>query len=143
MHLFQRLRRKFAAGLLILGVGLVAAPTLALAQDEAPIAAEDVGREFVIANPVWSIITGVLLPLVVGLITKASANDRFQAIVGIIVAAVGALVVRATTVDGSAVLDSALVLDIFLVYAPQLLVYLGVYKKFDLNQKLAPTKGVG
>ena len=138
--------RKILAGSAIALTGLVLLPgtVLASAVDEAaPVVTEDVGSRFVIANPVWSIIVGVLLPLVVGLITKASANDRFQAIVGIIVAAVGAIVVRATTVDGGAVLDQALVLDVFLVYAPQLLTYLGVYKKFDINSKLAPNTGLG
>lgn len=136
------IRALIVAGFVVIG-GFLAPPAVAFAQEQAPIATEDVGSQFVIASPVWLIITGVLLPFVVGLITKASSDDRFQAIVGIVVAAVGALVVRATTVDGGAVIDSALVLDIFLVYAPQLLTYLGVYKKFEINQKLAPNSGLG
>ena len=142
MNLFTRARLLVVAAILAFVVG---APTavFAAAEETAAVAAEDVGSKFLIASPVWSIITGVLLPFVVGLITKASASDRFQAIVGIVVAAVGAIVVRATTVDGAAVLDQALVLDVFLVYAPQLLMYLGVYRKFEINAKLAPTKGLG
>lgn len=141
MTLLTRTRLIVAGAVLAFVAGV---PAVALAVDEAaPIAVEDVGSKFLIASPVWSIIVGVLLPFVVGLITKASANDRFQAIVGIVVAAVGAIVVRATTVDGAAVLDQALVLDVFMVYAPQLLMYLGVYKKFDINAKLAPNSGLG
>lgn len=109
----------------------------------APLTTEDVGSQFVITSPVWTVLTGLLLPIVVGLITKASASNRFQAIVGIVVAAVGALVLRATTVDGAGVLDKALVLDIALVYIPQIASYLGIWKQFDLNQKTAPNSGLG
>lgn len=141
MSLIRKLRLLFVGAIVALGV--TAVPAVAFADEVAPVVTEDVGSNFVIASPVWSIIVGVLLPFVVGLITKASASDRFQAVVGIVVAAVGAIVVRATTVDGAGVLDKALFLDVFLVYGPQLLMYLGVYKKFEINSKLAPNSGLG
>lgn len=119
-------------------------PASVYAQDEAaPVVTEDVGSKFIITSPVWTILTGLLLPIVVGLITKASASNRFQAVVGIVVAAVGALVLRATTVDGAGVLDKALVLDVALVYIPQIASYLGIWKNFELNQKTAPKSGLG
>ena len=52
--------------------------------------------EFVIASPVWTIMTGLVLPLVIALVTKASADPKLKGIVGITLAALGAIVVRVT-----------------------------------------------
>lgn len=111
--------------------------------DGAPVVAEDVGSQFVITSPVWTILTGVALPIVVGFVTKLNASDRVKAVAGVVVAAVGAIVLRATTVDGAGVLDKALVVDVALVYLPQLASYVGVWSKFDLNQRTAPNTGIG
>lgn len=131
-------------GVLLCALAFTLAPQVTFAQDEtAPVAAEDVGSQFVISSPTWTIITGALLPIAIGLITKASANNTFQAIFGIVTAAVGALVIRATTVDGAAVFDQALIVDVALVYIPQIAAYLGVWKNLQLNQRLAPNSGFG
>jgi formate-dependent nitrite reductase membrane component NrfD len=143
----MKILRRVAAGTVLAVVTLFAlfmvSPASVYADEAAPVVTEDVGSRFVITSPVWTVLTGILLPIVVGLVTKASASNRFQAIVGIVVAAVGALVLRATTVDGAGVLDKALVLDIALVYIPQIASYLGVWKQFALNEKTAPNAGLG
>src|SRR5688500_12073185 len=136
-------RRRPVIAFVFLVAGFLATPAIVAAQDAAPIGTEDVGSEYIIAAPTWTVITGLLLPIVIGFITKANASKSFQAIVGILVAAVGAIVVRATTVDGAAVFDQALILDATLVYVPQIASYLGFWKNLDLNQKMAPNVGLG
>lgn len=135
--------RKIIAAM-VLVFGIIALPTVAFAQEEvAPVAVEGAGSTFVLSPFLWKTITGILLPIVVYLITKASGNAIFKGVVALVVAAVDALIIRWTALDGSMLFDQAALQDIFHVYGTQLLVYLGILRHTSLDQKLAPNTGLG
>lgn len=112
-----------------------------LAQDEA-VLFESVDR-IVLAPYMVTIITGLLLPFLLALITKLDADSKIKAVLGVGMAGVGALVARAITLDGSAVFTWPLLLDVGMVYIPQALSYVALYSKFDINAKMAPQFGIG
>lgn len=135
--------RKVLAACALVFLGVVVAPAIAFADEVAPVTVDGAGSTYVLSPTVWKIVTGLALPFVIALITKASANPIFKGVVGIVVAAVDALVIRWTTLDGSMVFDQAALQDIFMVYGVQLLTYLGVYRQANLNAKMAPNTGLG
>jgi hypothetical protein len=102
-----------------------------------------IGSSVVLTPAAWTIVTGLVLPVVVGTITKFAADPKVKVVVGIVVAALAALVQRAAVVDGGAVISTGLLADIAATYGVQLLAYLGLYKAVDANAWLAPKFGVG
>lgn len=92
---------------------------------------------------VWTIVTGLIMPFVVALVMKASASAVFKGVMGIVLAALAAIIERATLANGSAVFTAGLLLDVGLVYIPQLATYLGVWQHVGINQKVAPSVGLG
>lgn len=94
-------------------------------------------------QPTVLIITGVLLPLVVGLVTKYSASKVVKGVVNVVVSGIAALIVKGTVDNGDFVLDQALIIDWATVFVISLATYLGVYGHADINAKLAPSKGIG
>lgn len=140
--------RRVVAGALIVVAGALAAPSIAFAE-EGPVGAvvQQGDSSAITLTPMhWTILTGLVTPFVVGLLTKASRSAWFKGLVGIIVATVAALIERATLADGSGVLTAGALVDTLMVYAPQLLTYLGVWQHLDngagLNSKLAPNAGI-
>jgi hypothetical protein len=89
----------------------------------------------------------LVIPVLVGLVTKASASDRVKAVVTIVLAGVGTLIVQATADDGSAVISAVMAWDWLVTTALAVAAYLGILKPVvgngDLNSKLAPSKGIG
>lgn len=129
----------------VLAIALVSIPTAVFAAEGpvAPVAVQGTSHTVTLTPMAWTIITGLILPFVVAAITKAGSSATFKGVVAIVAAAVAALVERATLADGSALFSTGLLLDIGLVYVPQLMTYLGVWQHVDLNAKIAPTKGLG
>lgn len=109
----------------------------------APVAVQGTSHAVTLTPMAWTIITGLILPFVIALIMKASASSAFKAVVGIVAAAVAAIVERATIADGSAIITTGLLVDVLMVYAPQVLTYVGLWQHVNLNGKIAPTKGLG
>ncbi len=108
------------------------------------------GGALEITQPVWLLLTGLVLPILVGAITKYAGRDDIKAIVGIVVAAISALVLRMTQYDGSAIFDPDYLVDIALVYGAQLASFLGFWRNLGTNEHgkginafLAPEKGLG
>jgi uncharacterized membrane protein len=137
--------RRVLAALMIVVAGILAIPSMVFA-DEGPIAPVAVVGDphTVTLTPMaWTIITGLILPFVIALVMKASASSTFKGVMAIVLAAVAAVVERATLADGTAVFTTGLLVDVLLVYAPQLLTYVGLWQHVDLNGKIAPTKGLG
>lgn len=135
-------RLLIVTGLAVLGV--LTLQNTAFAQDElAPVTVEDAGSNFVLSPFLWKTITGILLPIVVYFVTKASGNPVFKGVVALVVAAIDALIIRWTKLDGSMVFDQAALQDIFHVYGIQMLIYLGILRKTTLDQKVAPNFGLG
>lgn len=130
-------------------IGIVAAvaavfvmPSMAFAQDGAPVTVEGAGSEYVLSPFIWKTITAIVIPIVIFLITKASANPTFKVILALVVAAVDALIIRWTKLDGSMVFDQAALQDVFHVYAIQALTYFGL-NKTHIPSMLAPERGLG
>lgn len=97
-----------------------------------------------ITEPIWTIIVGSLLPVVIAGITQVGASRKLKAQVAVVVAAIGALVTRATVADGSAVISTGLLVDIGFVYGPQLLAYYAFWKKVvNINARVFPDRGIG
>lgn len=142
MHRLKRLLTAFGIVSAMSFAFLGGTATMAVAQDMAPMAQAD--NHPVVLTPVaWTILTGLVMPFVIGLVTKVSSSAAFKGVMGILLAALAAFVERATMADGSAVLSAGLLLDTLMVYAPQLLTYLGVWRHVNLNSKLGPDKGLG
>jgi hypothetical protein len=142
MNLFTRARLIVVGAVLALGV--MAAPAVTYAQEElAPVTTEGAGSTYVLSPFIAKTIIGIVLPFLIALILKSTASDKVKGAVGIVVAAVSALVLRWQQLDGSLVMDQAALQDIFHVYGTQFLVYYNLYKRLDLNSKLAPNFGIG
>lgn len=138
-------RQRLTLCLLALLSVFLALPAAAHAagDDITPIVQEGAEHVLVLSPLIVKVITGLLLPFVIGLVTKLAASSATKAMIGIVVAAVAATVERAITVDGSAVFDRALLIDAATLYGVQLLSYLGLWGHLNLNAKLAPRFGIG
>lgn len=90
----------------------------------------------------WTLITGLVLPFILAIVVKNARSPRAKAVIAIVVAAAAALVERSQLADGSAMISSGALLDCLYVYGPQLLTYLGLWRHFEINQKLAPNFGI-
>jgi hypothetical protein len=142
MNLLTRARLIVVGAVLALGV--MAAPAVTYAQEElAPVTTEGAGSTYVLSPFIAKTIIGIVLPFLIALILKSTASDKVKGAVGIVVAAVSALVLRWQQLDGSLVMDQAALQDVFHVYGTQFLVYYNLYKRLDLNSKLAPNFGIG
>lgn len=140
------LKRMLAACAVLFAVGLTLGPAAyaAAPDDVAALSVSEAGSEFVIAPVYWSMLTGLAIPVVIALLTKETLPTKWKAVLGIVAAALSSVVIRATTVDGSGVLDQALFVDTLLVFGPQVLSYVGFWKPvLDVNAKVAPNFGVG
>ena len=90
-----------------------------------------------------AIILGLVLPFVVSLMTKLNASKAVKATVGILAAGIGATIQHAVRDDGSAFLSGTMLLNFAIVYGTQVLSYHGLWSNYDINEKVAPNKGIG
>jgi len=94
-------------------------------------------------STIATLIVSALIPLVVGLLTKVSAGAKLKAIVSIVLNAVQALIVSSVTSDGSSVISTQTLILWVIGVATSIGSYVGVWKSVDINQKLAPSFGLG
>lgn len=90
-----------------------------------------------------SIIVGTLLPIVVGLVTKSTARTEVKVAVQTLAATVAGVIVSATMADGTAIVSWETLFLAWLGWVNSMASYLGVYGKIGLNDRLAPTVGIG
>lgn len=87
-------------------------------------------------------ITSLLLPLAVGIVTKVSTSSGVKALVLLVSNAVAALVVTATQVDGSAVIEK----ETFLLWVIGLVIsvatHYGVYKPTGVSNSVQDKVGL-
>lgn len=140
------IRKLLAVPIAILAVVLLT-PSFVFAQDgelPAPVVVEDAGSTFVLSPFLWKTITAIILPILIYLVTKRAGNPTFKVIFGFVVAAVDALIIRWTTLDGEFFFDQAALEDVFHVYAMQALVYFGMNKtSIATTPVLLPERGLG
>jgi hypothetical protein len=132
-----------AIGALVLAYGLFAYLSWALPAS-AQTLPEDapVGATLTLSDTGVRLIIGLVLPIVLGLIVKASNPEWVKVIGGIVVAAIAALITDNLQDNGTAVLSWDMFVGAVLIYVPQVVSYLGIWKPLDLNNRLAPDKGL-
>lgn len=90
-----------------------------------------------------SAITGLVLPLLVGLVTKSGASARVKVATHLVVGAAAALLLNAVNAEGYASVSW----DMLGAWAQQTAIgiatYLGVLKPLDVPAYLAPQRGLG
>lgn len=139
----RRLVRFLTAAVCVGAGSLIVAPTVAFAEEDAALTVSDSGTSFVITPVYWTILTGLAIPFVVALFTKAATSTKTKAVLAIVLAAVATIIERASFADGTGVIDSAILLDALLVFGPQVLSYLGFWQPVvRVNERVAPNFGI-
>jgi hypothetical protein len=98
---------------------------------------------FTLDTTLVMIITAVVLPLLVGLVTKYNAHPAVKWIVTAFCAAAAALINTSITETGVAVISKESLVLACVTFLTTTLAYLGLYKPIDANARLAPTVGIG
>jgi len=88
-------------------------------------------------------ILSLVLPLVIGLVTKYSASAQVKQIVLLIATGAATLLNANLTDSGYAVLSWNTVALWGISLVATIATYLGIYKPHEVNQKLAPEVGFG
>ena len=88
-------------------------------------------------------VIGVLIPVLVGLLTKLKASSTLKAVLNIVLGAIQSLIVS-SMIDGGGALISK---NTFILWVLSLIVsvasYVGVYKPTGISSKLFPNSGLG
>lgn len=106
-------------------------------------AAVTIATEVTLAPLVVSMIVGLAIPLVVGLVTKSGASAQLKQVVTILLAGIAALITSSTVADGSAVFSLETLLLTGMTWLVSIASYLGVYRPLNANDHLAPDRGLG
>lgn len=135
--------RKFllkVAAATLLGLGLVgvAATAASAADGSAPVAAV-----FTLSAAAVTIITGQLLPILVGIVTKASLSSAWKAVLHGLLSAVSGAVVVATQLDGTAVFSKVTLVDALVVWISGMATYAGFLSKTVSPKVNAATANFG
>lgn len=134
---------RLTAGLRRIIVALAAATAVLLAAgpahaaDTADVATIDIDQAGVL------LITGLVLPVIVGLATKLGASSKLKALTNFVAAGIAAFITNAVDDTGHAVFSLAQLRDWVLVFTISTVTYLGLAKPLDLPAKLAPNHGLG
>lgn len=89
------------------------------------------------------VITAVIVPIFVGILTKLNAPAGLKAFVNLIVAALGTLAAQAMTEGGYAVVSQEMFVAWAVTTTISVATYYGVYKPWNVPGVLAPQKGLG
>lgn len=90
-----------------------------------------------------SVLSGVVIPIVVGVVTKLRASAFVKGAISLFLAAVAGLLAQNIIPEGGAVISQDALFFAAVAFATQLAMYLGIYKPLDLNAKTAPNAGIG
>jgi hypothetical protein len=109
-----------------LGLGLVGlvATAAGAADGSAPVAAV-----FTLSAAAVTIITGQALPILVGIVTKASLSSAWKAVLHGLLSVVAGAVVVATQLDGTAVFSKVTLVDALVVWISGMATYAGFLSK--------------
>lgn len=128
----------FIAATVFAVVAVLASPASAQTVDpEAPV-----GAVLTLSDTGVRLLIGLVLPVVLGLIVKVTNPEWVKVIGGIVVAAIAAVITENIQDNGTAVLSWDMFVGAVLIYVPQIVSYLGIWKPLDLNNRLAPDKGL-
>lgn len=90
-----------------------------------------------------TVLSGLVIPIVVGLLTKYNAPAIVKGAISLFLSAVAGLVAQNIIPDGGAVISQDALFYAAIAFVTQLAMYLGIYKPLDLNEKTAPKVGIG
>ena len=86
---------------------------------------------------------GTVIPLLTGLVTKLVASARLKAVITLFLSAVAGVVTQSLVDGGGAVLSDETLILAGIAFVQAIASYLGFWKNFDINEKLAPNQGLG
>lgn len=118
----------------LFGVGLFATP--ALAEDIPPppvtLDASDLST-VALAAPIVTIIVGLLIPILNGLLTKLSTSSGVKALLTTFLAGASAVVTNGILADGSSVFTTQTLYTFLITWGISVLSYVGLYKNLGLT----------
>lgn len=91
--------------------------------------------------PWLTLISGLVIPLIVGLVTKKEATTGVKSLATVILAAVASLL--QVLVAGGGILTQSIVLQFVITLGLALGAFYGIYSPADTDGKLAPDRGFG
>jgi putative effector of murein hydrolase LrgA (UPF0299 family) len=115
---------------------------------DTPVAAVPV---FTLSAFVVSLVVGTLIPILTGIVTKASLSSGVKGLITLVLSMVSAAVTAAVVSDGSAVFSRDTLLLFFITFVQGIAAYYGVLKPLGVTSTpnsegkagLAPGTGIG
>lgn len=94
-----------------------------------------------------TLLVSLVIPVVTGLLTKASLSSGIKGLITLVLNAVNALIVGATLADGTAAFSQETLVVFLFGLAISVATYVGVYKPLNVTSNegglLAPAHGIG
>ena len=100
------------------------------------------GTLFVISAPAVTLIAAIVIPLLNGVLTKATWSSWVKGLVTLILNGVVALFTTGRLADGTAVFGEQMLFTWFLGFATSMLTYLGVYRPARITSSVVEVNGV-
>jgi hypothetical protein len=107
------------------------------------VAAVTISTEIALTPIVVTMLSGLIIPIAVGIVTKSAAAPQVKQVVTIVLAGVAALITSSTLADGSAVFSLETLLLAGFTWLVAIASYLGVYRPLNLNDHTLPNSGLG
>lgn len=107
------------------------------------VAAVTLATEIALTPIVVTMLSGLGIPIIVGIVTKSGAAPQVKQVVTIVLAGVAALITSSTLADGSAVFSLETLLLAAMAWLVAIASYLGVYRPLNLNDHTLPNTGLG
>lgn len=89
------------------------------------------------------LLMSLVIPVITGIVVKSGANATWKQVITLVLSAIAGLITTATQLDGTAVISKESALNAALSLGIAITTYLGIYRPHNLNDGLAPTKGLG
>lgn len=116
--------------------------------DGEPVAAKT-GTVVLMSATLWALVQGTVIPILVGILTKVTAEAGVKILVSIVLNAIGAIINTVAIVEGVAVLSTQTLVNGLVGLIATIAIHYGVFKQIEVTgstvdtNALAPTKGLG
>lgn len=130
---------------LAIGAGVLAIGGPALAQEPPPPVTLDAGdvSTIALAAPIVSLIVGLLIPVLNGLLTKVTTSSGVKALLTLGLSTISAIVTNGLLADGSSVFTTQTLYTALITYGVAVLSYVGAYKPLGVTSSLVTDKATG
>ena len=92
---------------------------------------------------VVTLLSGTIIPILVGLVTKSSASAGWKQAATVVLAGVAGLIQSSVGVTGASVLSTDTLILAAASWVVAIATYHGVYQAHDINSTLSPDRGLG